>query len=258
MSEHAHSPAERHDFILKRLKNEGYVKVAALSEALHVSKVTIRKDLRELEDQNLLHRTYGGANLRAPYVGERPLGEKATEFADEKARIGETAAALVSARDSIIIGSGTTTLQVARHLPETNELTVITNAMNVARLIAQRKGIEILMLGGIVRHNAESTVGRHAEEMLTGYTCDTMFMGVDGFDVEYGLTTTNALEASLNQAMMHTAQRTVVVTDASKFGRRGFRRICGLNHIHRVITDDAVEPRVVDALEGQGITVDVV
>lgn len=257
-SQSPQSPAERHDFILKRLQDEGYVKVADLSDRLNVSKVTIRKDLRELERRDLLYRTYGGANLRDPYVGERPLFEKAPEFAEEKKRIGQAAARLVSKRDSIILGPGTTMTQVAKHLPDTHELTVITNAMNVALVIAKRKGIEILMLGGMVRHNSQSAVGVHAEQMLEGYTCDKVFLGVDGFDVDYGLTTTNSLEARLNELMIRTAQRTIVVTDSSKFGRRGFRRICGLNLVHRVITDTNVEDRDVQALENQGIQVDVV
>lgn len=258
MPENPQTPAERHDFILKQLQEKGYVKVTDLSDQLKVSKVTIRKDLRELEGRDLLYRTYGGANLRDPYVGERPLVEKVTEFAEEKQRIGQAAAELVARRESLILGPGTTMTQVAKHLPDTYSLTVITNAMNVALVLAKRNGIEILLLGGMVRHNSQSAVGVHAEDMLTGYTCDKLFLGVDGFDVEFGLTTTNSLEARLNQMMIRTAQRTVVVTDSSKFGRRGFRRICGLDEIHHVITDDNVEPRDVQALEGHGIVVDTV
>lgn len=258
MSEATQTPAERHDFILEQLRESGHVKVSDLSDQLGVSKVTIRKDLRELEDRDLLYRTYGGANLRDPYVGERPLDEKETEFAEEKRRIGKAAAALVSRRESIIMGPGTTMTQVATHLPDTHELTIITNAMNVALVVAKRKGVDILMLGGMVRHNSKSAVGVHAEEMLEGYTCDKLFLGVDGFDVEFGLTTTNSLEARLNQQMIRTAQRTIIVTDSSKFGRRGLRRICGLEHIHRVITDTNIEAHHVEALEDRGIAVDAV
>ena len=256
MSETPQNPAERHDLIMQQLRETGSVKVSTLSDQLQVSKVTIRKDLRELEDRELLYRTYGGANLRDPYVGERPLMEKATEFADEKRRIGQAAADLVSRRESLVMGPGTTMTQVAQHLPDTHELTVITNAMNVALVLAKRKGVDILMLGGMVRHNSHSAVGVHAEDMLEGYTCDKLFLGVDGFDIEFGLTTTNTLEARLNMKMIQTAQRTIVVTDSSKFGRRGLRRICSLSYIHRVITDTNVEPHVVDALERRGIIVD--
>ena len=258
MPDTSQSRAERHDVILQQLRETGSVKVSDLSDQLQVSKVTIRKDLRELEDRDLLYRTYGGANLRDPYVGERSLTEKVTEFAEEKQRIGKAAASLVARRESLIMGPGTTMTQVALRLPDTHELTVITNAMNVALVLAKRKGVDILMLGGTVRHNSQSAVGMHAEDMLEGYTCDKLFLGVDGFDAEFGLTTTNSLEARLNLRMIQTAQRTIVVTDSSKFGRRGLRRICGLDYVHRVITDTNVEEHVVNALEGRGIIVDAV
>lgn len=118
----------------------------------------------------------GGATLRDPYVGERSLTEKVTEFAEEKTRIGQAAADLVARRESLIMGPGTTMTQVARHLPDTHELTVITNAMNVALVLAKRKGVDILLLGGTVRHNSQSAVGVHAEDMLDGYTCDKLFL----------------------------------------------------------------------------------
>ena len=258
MAESTHSPAERHDFILRHLKEEGYVTVSDLSDRLGVSEVTIRKDLRKLENRHLLYRTHGGANLRNPYVVDRPLTEKASLYAEEKRRIGQAAAELVNPRDSIILASGTTMTQVARHLPDAHALTVITSAMNVALELARLQSVDILMLGGIVRHSSTSVVGPYAEEMLDGYACDKLFLGVDGFDLDYGLTTTNDLEASLNQVMIRTTQRTIVVTDSSKFGRRGFRRICGLDLIDRVITDSGIEPSVVEALEAHAIEVDVV
>ena len=258
MPEQTSTPAQRHEFIMEQLRESGHVQVSDLSKRLGVSKVTIRKDLRALEDRDLLHRTYGGANLRDPYVVERPLGEKKTEFAEEKRRIGKAAAALISERESIILGSGTTMRQVAEHLPDTHELTVITNAMNVALVVSKRKGIDLLLLGGMVRQNAKSAVGVHAEDMLEGYTCDKLFLGVDGFDTEFGLTTTNSLEARLNLKMIQTARRTIIVTDSTKFGQRGLRRICGLEHIHRVITDTNVEAHHVEALKDHGIIVDTV
>ncbi len=258
MSDETQGPAERHVLILKQLKEHGYVTVSGLSDLLGVSEVTIRKDLQKLERRNLLYRTHGGANLRNPYVLDRPLNEKASRYAEEKRRIGQAAAALVNDRDSIILGSGTTMTQVARHLPDTHELTVITSAMNVALEISHLQGVEILMLGGMVRHTSKSVVGPYAEDMIEGYACDKLFLGVDGFDLDYGLTTANAQEARLNQAMIRAAQRTTIVTDSSKFGQRGFRRICGLEAVYRVITDSAVPAETVERLEGRGIEVDVV
>ena len=258
MSDDARGPAEREVLILKRLKERGYVTVSALSDWLDVSEVTIRKDLQKLESRSLLHRTHGGANLRNPYVVDRPLDEKVTEYAEEKRRIGEAAADLVSDRDSVILASGTTMTQVARHLPDTPGLTVITSAMNVALEVAPLQDVEVIMLGGIVRRTSKSVVGAYAQDMMKEYACDKLFLGVDGFDMEYGLSTANAPEARLNQYMIEAAQQVIVVTDSSKFGRRSLRRICGLESIHRVITDSALETSFVNQLEEHPIYLDLV
>lgn len=251
--------SERQDRILSLLREQGHASVTDLSDRLEVSAVTIRKDLRTLETQGLLYRTHGGAYLRNPYVTDRPVSEKASIRAAEKDRIGRAAAAHAPPQGSIVIASGTTTAAVARHLPATARgLTVVTSAMNVALELARHAGIETLLLGGMVRASSASVVGPQAEAVLRDTTCDTLFLGVDGFDLAYGLTTTSALEASLNRAMIAASQRVIVVADASKFGRRGFSRICGTDVVDRVITDDAIDPAVVAALEEEGVEVEVV
>jgi DeoR family transcriptional regulator of aga operon len=252
------SLVERQNLILQLLRERGQISVSELSDHMDVSEVTIRKDLRTLEERDLLYRTHGGAHLRNPYVLDRPLQEKAAIRAEEKRRIGEAAAALVHERDSILIASGTTMAQLARHLHPTPGLTVVTSALNVALELAPLDGVEIFMLGGIMRHSSLSVVGPHAEEILRDTACDKLFLGVDGFDLDFGLTTTSALEAALNQVMIRSAQRVVVLTDSSKFGRRGFRRICTLEDVDRVITDTGVDGAAVRELEGRGVEVDVV
>lgn len=252
------SVSERHELILRQLRDQGHVSVSELSEQLNVSEVTIRKDLNALEQRHLLYRTHGGATMSNPYVLDRSVEEKTGEHASEKDRIGKAAAALVKPQDSIILGSGTTVMYVARHLRDVPGLTVVTSAMNVAVVLTGLPLVEVLMLGGIVRKSSTSVVGPHAEEMLEEHACSTLFLGVDGFDLDHGLTTTNALEATLNQAMMRSSQRTVVVVDSSKFGRRGFRRICKAEAIDTVITDRGVGDETVHALEQRGVVVEVV
>lgn len=252
------SVPERHEYILKRLRDQGHVSVSALSERLDVSEVTIRKDLNALEQRHLLYRTHGGAAMSNPYVLDRTVEEKTGERAAEKDRIGQAAAKLVEPQDSIILGSGTTLMYVARHLRDVAGITVITSAMNVALVLTGLPHVEILMLGGIVRNSSTSVVGPYAEQMLEEHACSKLFLGVDGFDLDYGLTTTNALEATLNQAMMRAAQRTIVVADSSKFGRRGFRRICSVSDVDAVITDVGVSDETVRVLEQRGVVVEVV
>jgi DeoR family transcriptional regulator of aga operon len=252
------SVSERHELILQQLRDQGHVSVSELSGQLDVSEVTIRKDLNALEQRHLLYRTHGGATMSNPYVLDRSVEEKTREHASEKDRIGRAAAALVKPYDSIILGSGTTVMYVARHLRDVPDLTVVTSAMNVAVVLTGLPHVEVLMLGGIVRKSSTSVVGPHAEEMLQEHACSKLFLGVDGFDLDYGLTTTNALEATLNQAMMRAAQRTVVVVDSSKFGRRGFRRICNADAVDTVITDTGVSDEAVHTLEQRGVVVEVV
>lgn len=252
------SPAERHSHILKQLQGNGFVTVSTLSAELNVSEVTIRRDLRQLEERNLLYRTHGGATPSNPFVYDRPVSEKAKQHAEEKRRIGAAAAALVQPLDSIILASGTTISQVARHLQGTPNLTIVTSALNVALDLVHLPSVEIFVLGGMLRLTSTSVAGPNAEEMMRKCTCHTLFLGVDGFDVEHGLTTSSAMEASLNKSMIAAAHQTVVVTDSSKFGLRGFSHICGLNDVDTVITDAGVPDGVVRALEEHDITVCVV
>lgn len=249
-----YSITERHDFILKRLHSHGHVEVSDLSEDLEVSEVTIRKDLRTLEERGLLNRTYGGATTRSPFVAEGQAGTASPE----KRRIAEAAAALVDPGQAVLLGAGSTIDEVACQLPEGLGLTVVTSALPVALRLARQPGTEVLALGGLVRSGTTSVVGPYAEAMLRGHACDLLFMGVDGFDPDYGLTAAGELEASLNQAMMAVARETIVVTESTKFGRRGFRRVCDVEAVDRVVTDARADAETVEALRARGVQVHVV
>ncbi len=249
------SPAERHNFILERLKGQGYVTVSGLSAALEVSEVTIRRDLRMLEDRNLLYRTHGGANPTNHLVYDRPVQEKAKQHAEEKRRIGKAASDLVEDNDFLIFASGTTVHAVASHLRDRSNLTVVTSAMNVAMELLPLPEVEIIMLGGVVRHTSTSVVGPYAEDIMLAHACRKLFLGVDGFDVSHGLTTTNPYEAHLNGVMIEAAQQVIVVTDSSKFGLRGFSRICGIDKIDKLITDTGAPEAMLRQLEDVGVAV---
>ena len=254
-------PAKRHSLILETLHDQGFVSVSSLSDALGVSDVTVRRDLRYLEDQSLLRRTHGGATTRNHIVRDRPVSEKAAQHAEEKRKIGAAAAALVENHDRIILASGTTVWQVAHHLAPPNDctgLTVITNAMNVALELTGSPEVEVHVLGGLVRNTSTSVAGPVAEKVLSQFTCRKLFLGVDGFDLQYGLTTSNALEAHLNMCMIEAAEQVIVVADASKFGLRSFGRICGIDEVHQVITDACISPAIAAQLEEAGIGVTVV
>lgn len=249
---------ERHRKILEHLKQKGNVNVNGLSRAMNVSSVTIRKDLALLEEKKLLYRTHGGAVLIDPYIATRHVQEKEKLFQDEKARIGTKAAELLSERDAILIASGTTVQAFARCIPENIRLTVITSAMNVAMDLLNKPNIEVVQLGGIVRHTSSSVVGEYAVKMLDNFSCSKLFLGVDGIDIEYGLTTTNLMEACLNRAMVNSAMKTIVLADSSKFGCRGFSKICDIDAIDQIITDSGIPDMIAHKLEDMGIKITIV
>lgn len=250
--------AERHQHILTRLKKEGNVSVLDLCKDLNVSSVTIRKDLKLLEDKNLLFRTHGGGTLSNPYTVDRPVNEKEKIRAEEKERIGIAANGLIEPNDCIIIASGTTVLSLARHVHAIGSLTVITAALQVAAELNRHPEIEVMMLGGMLRKSSSSSTGPYAEKILDDFSCSKLFLGVDGIDIEFGLTTTNVMEAQLNRRMIAASQKTIILADSSKFGRRGFGRICGLEDVEQVITDAGISDHMAEMLRGMGIEVTVV
>jgi len=247
--------AERHNTILELLKQRGSILVSDLAEILKVSSVTIRKDLTLLEEKKMLYRTHGSAILINPYINDRNVSEKEKLNPEEKQAIGKAAASLIIPDDSIIIASGTTMFFLAREIRPSDHLTVITSSINVTSILARQHNIDIIQLGGLVRNSSVSVVSEYAVKMLENFSCSKLFIGVDGIDPNYGLTTTNLLEASLNRAMIQAAQKTIVLTDSSKFGRRGFGKICGLEAIDQIITDDKVSPLIVKDLEERGIEI---
>jgi DeoR family transcriptional regulator of aga operon len=228
---------ERQAKILELIEEHGKVEVGDLSRRLGASEVTIRKDLKELHGRGLLLRAHGGA-VRAETVSADPsLQIKAALHAEEKRRIGAAAAALVADGESIILDSGTTTQQIARHLRDRRGLKVITNALNVASELTGAGEVEIILLGGILRQNSGSLVGQFAEEMLRRFSVDKLFLAVDAVDLEFGLSTPNLDESHVNQAMVRAARETILVADSSKFGKRSLSRIVSLSEVDLIVTD---------------------
>ncbi|GET29951.1 DeoR/GlpR family DNA-binding transcription regulator [Prolixibacter sp. SD074] len=250
------SIAERHQYILKKLNENGFVNVMDLSKELEVSFVTIRKDLKALEERNLLFRTHGSATLINPYINEKPVNEKEKIHANEKQKIAKAAITLINNLDTIIIASGTTVIEFARQILNLQyDLTVLSASLDASLILGHYSQIEIIQLGGNIRKSSSSVIGPFAEKMLSEFSCNKLFMGVDGIDLSHGFTTTSAMEASLNQKMITAAQKIIVLADSSKFGRRGFGRICGLDKVDIVITDKSADEKFKKGLEDQGIQV---
>ncbi len=248
---------ERHKAILDILQLQGSVSVSDLSERLDVSEVTIRKDLSALENQNKLYRTHGRAIPISPYIGDRHINEKEKQAVQEKRLIGKAAAALVNEQDSILIASGTTILYMAKELVEKKNITVISASVSASSMLSQNKEINVVQLGGVVRESSVSVVGSFAEDMLKYFNCSLLFMGADGVDLDFGITTTNMMEANLNRMMMNTSQQTVLLVDSSKFGKKGFSKICDIKDVDRIITDENIPQMYLENIQDMGIEVTV-
>ena len=248
----------RHQAILDILQLQGSVSVAALAERLDVSEVTIRKDLTQLEEQKLLYRSHGRAVVISPYIGNLPQHANEGQAVLEKRAIGKAAAAMVREHDTILLTAGTTILYTAKELADVKNITVISASVSASSMLSQSKDIEVVQLGGQVREKSVSTVGSFTEHMLSFFSCDLLFMGADAIDLSFGVTTSSIAEASRDRKMMDAAKKTIVLADSSKFGKKGFSKICDCSQIDGIITDDKIPQAYVDAMQELGIEITVV
>lgn len=247
---------ERRAAILKMLDTNNEILVTQLASTFSTSEVTIRKDLTELQRRNLLIRTRGGA-IRVPTTNDfdTAIDKKSLFNFREKEAIGETAARLINDGDTIMIDSGTTTLQVAKHLGHLQHLTIITNAINVAVESLKYNRFTVILLGGHLRNTSHSTVGPLAEATLHNLYCDKLFLGIDSFNLTEGVSTPNIEEANINQTMIAMSRETIAVCDASKFNKRSFAHIAPISKIHRLVTDSGISNDMYRQLQAMGVDV---
>ena len=249
---------ERRRLILEMVKHDGRVLVGSLAKHFRTSQVTIRKDLDILQAQGQIHRSHGGALPPHNSVLEDPtLREKEKLHRKEKMLIARAVARMVKEGQVVILDSGTTTTAIARALREFESLTVITNAVNIAAELSG-SSLEVILTGGSLRKNSFSLVGPIAEETLHRLNADILFLGVDGFDLHYGLSTPNLLEAKVNRAMMDVARVTVAVCDSSKFGRRSLSSIAPVSEIQHLISDRGISKSDLAALKKLNLQVTLV
>jgi len=251
---------ERRRKILELLDKEGRVTVSGLAEQLGASSVTVRGDLDLLAESGILVRSHGGGVRSLDPVHGYPAGWKETIHHPEKVRIGEAAARLLKPGQTVLLDSGTTTLQVARQikLQKLRNLTVVTNALNIASELADAPNLSLIMIGGILRQASNSLVGPQAERMIAKLHADHCFLGVDGLDLEAGPTAPDILEAQMNSLMIRISNEVTVVADASKIGRRSLCTFGSVVSLHRLITDNRIAPETVRAFENKGVKVIVV
>lgn len=247
------SIAERHKFILESLNKDGFIKVIDMVKSLDVTAVTIRKDLKYLEEKKLLYRTHGSASPINPIAPELNVIDKEKMKKGEKERIAMAACSLIEENDSIIIASGSTVYTFAENIKPLKHLTVVTASLKVSILLNEYDNVDVIQLGGTVRKNSVSVVGDYTTRFFEEITCSKLFLGVDGIDPDSGITNSNIEEAQLNKRMMNASLKTILLADSSKFGRRGFGKICNLDQVDVIITDSGISESMVERIEETGI-----
>src|SRR5262245_43122696 len=248
---------QRRRNLLDLVDQQGQVTVSDMVRRFAISAVTVRSDLDALASLGAVVRSHGGAIRRLEAIQDYPLRTKETLHHAEKVRIGKAAAELVQPGETIILDSGTTTAEIARHLKrrKLQNVTVITNALNIAVELMDCPGVSLIMIGGLMRPVSLSFVGPQADSMMNEFHADRLFLAVDGLDLENGPSTPDVLEAQLNNVMIRSAKEVNVVADFSKLGRRSVSKIGPFKRIQRLITDKRATPEFTEGLRNKGIEV---
>jgi len=249
------SVIERRNKIIDKLESDNQVLVSELSNEFNVSEVTIRNDLAYLEEKGIMHRTHGGGIKQRKVALEYGLTEKQKQNLPQKKRIGAKAVELIQENETIILDSGSTTMEIAKNLSIFKNLTVITNALNIISQIKEYPNIHLIVPGGILKPQSVALYGTPAEDAFKNYYCDKFFMGTDAIDFTHGLSTPTIEEAHLNKIMIQISKEVILVADSSKFNKRNFVFIAPVNILHTIITDKDLPQESKSAYENIGIKV---
>jgi DeoR family fructose operon transcriptional repressor len=245
---------ERKSKILDSLNKNGKVKVCDLSKTYEVSEVTIRRDLQELEEAELIKRVHGGAVLNDNTKFEPTFSEKIDKLYDEKESVGKLAASMVLDGDTIVLDAGTTTLNIAKYITAKN-ITVLTNSVDIAFELAKKQNMEVIVTGGTLRWETRALVGPVADTTFKNFRVDKAFIGVNGLCIINGLTTPNIIEANTKREMIKIARKIIVVCDHTKFNKVSFAKIVDLDSIDLIITDNQLDDELLEKFKEKDIKI---
>ena len=253
--------AQRLCKITELLSENSGASVAALSELLQVSESTIRRDLRDLSMSGQVLRTHGGAlsvegstSLRLQ-GSEMPVTRRESEHTDEKARIGRAAAELVQDGETVFLGSGSTTWQVARNLGERKRLTIITNAVNIATLFASRPDVTVIIVGGLLRHSELSIIGHIAEQTLREFRADKVIMGITAISADAGLMNSYLPETVTDRSIISIAPQVIIVADHEKLGKVSTSFVAPISAVDILVTGVEADAQHVEETRQAGTKV---
>ncbi len=254
MSRNLYVP-QRHDAIVEASQLGGRIEVNALADQLNVTPETIRRDLAALERLGKIRRVHGGALPVAELEQEPSLLDRLGRHSEAKERIAARALQELPTAGTVLLDSGTTALAMAKAIPTSAELVVVTNSVAIAAVLADHPGLTVHVLGGTIRQRTGACVGQWATDALEWMCIEVAFIGVNGFTLRRGMTTPDEAEAVVKRAMVKSARRTIVVADSSKAGQERLHRFAEMEEVAMLITDDGLDDETTEALDATGLTV---
>lgn len=230
---------ERRREILARMRIDGKVIVSELARDFEVTEETIRRDLDRLDKEGLLSKTYGGAVAKQTSTLDLPYNVRESVNVEQKQMIAEKIARLIQDRERIMLDSSSTALYVLRKLKDKKNLTIITNSVKVLIELAEKSDWTVLSTGGVLKQNALSLTGSSAEKMIHSYHVDTAICSCKGLDMQLGVMDSNEQDCLIKQAMLASAERRILALDSEKFDKKSFVKVCGLQNLDLLVTDQA-------------------
>lgn len=249
---------ERQERIIKILEEKQNITVDELAKLLNVTAMTIRRDLKSLEDAELISRTFGGAVLKSKLTLEISHRRKEIQRKPEKKAIAIAAAERVEDGHTVILDAGTTTMEIAKQLVHKKALTIITTDVLIAAFFAMHTDFAIYCSGDRVQNVTCACIGSRAVQFLEQVYADIAFIGASSIDAMVGLSTPTPEKAELKKRMIAAAEQAILVADHSKFNKRAFSKICQLEEFFLIISDTGLDPAVQQALMEKNIHVQLV
>lgn len=246
---------ERQKQILSLLGKQGRLRVSEIVERFEISEATARRDLEMLASQGKAQRVHGGVIAIEQAPPELPILQREGEQVEEKSSIGRAAAGLIEDGETVFLGSGTTVLEVAKHLRECRNLTVITNSLSVLNALAGSKEITVVSLGGQLRESELSFIGHITEQALAELHVDKVVMGTRGISLEHGLTNDYLPETLTDRAILNIGGTVIIVADHTKINRVATALLAPLQAMHVFVTDSNAEKKFLQSLKKLGIEV---
>lgn len=246
---------ERQDKILSMLHKEKKLLVSQLCGEFSVSPATIRSDLKEMESRGLLVRTHGGAILRTKSGAEKSSVQKQSVCQKEKKLIARAAASLVEEGDTIAIDTGTTAMAFAREIIRKNNLTIITNDLEIASFLEENSTATLVVIGGSLRRGFHCCIGAAAVEQLRRFRVDKGFLAVNGLTAEVGLSTPDMEHAEVKRQLIAISSRVILLCDSSKIGINSFCTIAPVSAVDVLVTDSGLSRRELESIQNQEIDV---